>query len=776
MVLLILIAAMGGYFAVAQILYLREFLVIFYGNELSIGLILALWLLGITLGAIGGAYCIKRIKHVTPVFFVIVAALALILGFEIYAVRTMFPVPPGNLMPLDRALFAAIITLFPFTVLAGAFFPAACHMVERGNYTDSAGALSIGTVYVAESAGSIAGGILFTFWFVSLPNQFTVIAACGILPALLSAVLLWQSQKWRFLAIMPALLIAAAAVLYETGTLEDINDSSIAVRWRNHTPAAALVENRDTRYQNLTLGEQEDLFSLYSNGHFTLSFPDIYQYAPAAHLFLTQHPRPRDVLLIGGGMGGLLEEILSYPVETVDYVELDPEQIEMIVRHLPEARRRFIDDSRLRIHYVDGRYYVKNTGKKYDLVISNVPDPSTAVINRYYTTGFFTEASRILRDDGVFAAKVSSAVDYLGTDITNYAGSVYQAIRAVFPFVVATPGTENFFFASRKDGTASGDPAVLEERYRAAGIVSPYFSEVQFAQILQPGRFEALNTALRAAQVRSLNTDTKPVTYYYNLILWGKFSGSAETEILRAVARVPFWAVFLAAALLIAARYIYQRRRNVHEDLRFNTIGIITTTGLAGMALEIILIYMFQNIYGYVYQKIGLIVAVFMLGLAGGGLLVNRYIAFINTPNRSGRPLPSRMPEYQRLLLVFEAAILAFSLAVPCIIFLLGWRSAQAAFGPAAETVFYALVLLSGFLTGGEFPLAGKIYFSTGQSLHRTAGLIDGFDCLGASAGALATGLITLPLYGLAQTCILIALLKAGCILLLFTHYRKNTA
>jgi spermidine synthase len=779
MVLLLLITLMGGYFAIAQILYLREFLVICYGNELSIGLILSLWLLGITIGAVAGGKITRHVEHATPLFIATVALLSLILGGEIYGIRIMrsaLDVQTGGLISLDKVLVGSLATLFPFTVLAGFFFPAACKMVERCNVPGTKGALSIGAVYIAEAVGSIIGGVLFTFWLVACENQFTVIAACAVLIAAVTCIFLWQTRKWRVLSALPALIIVSAAFLYAAGSLNELNRTSILARWKSFTPNNALIETRETRYQNLALGRQENLYSVFGNGHFIMSFPDVYQYAPAAHLFMSQHPRPRDVLLIGGGMGGLLEEILIYPVNTVDYVELDPQQIELISGRLTGTHRDFLDDERLKIHYVDGRHYVKNTSRQYDLVISNVADPSTAVINRYYTTNFLEEVSRILKDDGVFATKLSSAVDYMGTDITNYAGSVYQAVNAVFPLVLATPGAENFFFACRKDGIISADPAVLAERYRSAGVVTPYFSDVQFAQVLQRDRMQSLNTALKDARIPSLNTDTRPITYFFNLILWGKFSGSSETAALKHIARVPFWALLCAVTALFACVYAFQARSDPVRNLGMNSIGAITTTGLAGMAFEIIFIFMFQNIYGYVYQKIGIIVSFFMFGLAAGGFLVNYCMAVLERPNRSGYPPPSRIPLYQRLLMLFETSILVFSIATPPLIALAASRPLQAHAGVGVEIVFYALVLLSGFLTGGEFPLAGRIYFSTGQPLQKTAGFVDGFDCLGASVGALATGLITLPLYGLANTCILIASLKAGCLLLLFTNYKKTAA
>ncbi|MBI4712461.1 MAG: hypothetical protein HY762_04045, partial [Planctomycetes bacterium] len=77
----------------------------------------------------------------------------------------------------------------------------------------------------------------------------------------------------------------------------------------------------------------------------------------------------------------------------------------------------------MQIHYQDGRRFIKGTTFKFDMVIVNLPDPSTATINRFYTTDFFREAQQRLNKGGVLATRCSSAVNYFGEDVGNYTGS-----------------------------------------------------------------------------------------------------------------------------------------------------------------------------------------------------------------------------------------------------------------------------------------------------------------------------------------------------------------
>ena len=111
---------------------------------------------------------------------------------------------------------------------------------------------------------------------------------------------------------------------------------------------------------------------------------------------MCQRPAASRVLLIGGGVAGDAREILRYPaVDEVTYVELDPAIIEAGRRLVPAN----LDDSRITIAAADGRRFVQESRGSFDVIIVDLPDPSTSLINRYYTAGFFAEAHRALRPE-----------------------------------------------------------------------------------------------------------------------------------------------------------------------------------------------------------------------------------------------------------------------------------------------------------------------------------------------------------------------------------------
>jgi len=119
------------------------------------------------------------------------------------------------------------------------------------------------------------------------------------------------------------------------------------------------------------------------------------------HPVMLTHPSPKDVLIIGGGDGGALREVLKHPsVERVDLVELDPDVVDLFRYRIKDVSQGSFESDKLRIIFMDGRKYVQETKEKYDIVIVDVNDPRGQA-KRLYTKEFYAEVSRILRDDGI---------------------------------------------------------------------------------------------------------------------------------------------------------------------------------------------------------------------------------------------------------------------------------------------------------------------------------------------------------------------------------------
>lgn len=766
----------GGYSIIVQILFIREFMVVFYGNELCLGIIFASWLIGISLGASIGARAVRQIKEIWTTFIVyqtIICAVPFIQIYCIRVVREILSIPPGEYIhPVSLILSTLLITL-PFSFMIGLIFPCASQLnLEKVSRDFSSGgptnkAQQIGRVYIFEAVGSLIGGLVLTFYLLIYFKPYETLSIISLLILINCLILLsfYKGRLFRRIALGTlTTLLLLLVYLLTSGYVAKFDDILTQKRWKAYHNRLEMDSSIDSIYQNIVVAKKEDQYSLFSNGQYMLSFPDPYDSAVYAHFNLSLHPHPRNVLLVGGGLAGIIKDMLKHPITLLHYVELDPKLIEATLPFLPIEDRDALKDKRVEVFSTDGRYYIKNAQEKYDMIILNIPDPSTAMLNRFYTLEFFKEVKAILKNRGIATIGITSSVNYMGEEVGVYTSSLYHTLKKVFPYIVVVPGSKNYFFATSTPGVITLDSQVLAERYQNRHISSDYFTPYHFSMLLPEERVAFIKESLEKTRGVRINTDTHPITYFHNLVLWVMFSGKrGEGNILQRLSSIGLNGFVLTLAILFFIRVVYVlfKKERLPHHLKFNGLLAIATTGFAGMALEIILLFAFQNIYGYVYQKVGLIVALFMLGLSLGGYLMNQFIS------GKGR-------NWITTLIVMEFFICIYSLGLPYMItFFSSFRSVGTTI--PLEYLFMMLVVGAGLLTGLEFPLVSRIFIDHDE-VGTVAGWVDSFDHLGACFGALLTGTILVPLLGTFHSCLFTGLLNlsSGLLLVIYLLQRRR--
>jgi spermidine synthase len=160
-----------------------------------------------------------------------------------------------------------------------------------------------------------------------------------------------------------------------------------------------------------------------------------------AHVPLVLHGCAQRVLIIGGGDGGLLREVLRHPgIEHVDMVEIDAKVVEVARAHLPSVGSGF-DDSRIQLHFEDGSHFVQDKQNLYDVILVDSTDPmgpGTAL----YQSGFYENCRRALHDGGVFAAQGLSPWLQENEQVAMFSTlmDVWQTVRPYLATVPTYPG------------------------------------------------------------------------------------------------------------------------------------------------------------------------------------------------------------------------------------------------------------------------------------------------------------------------------------------------
>ncbi len=152
------------------------------------------------------------------------------------------------------------------------------------------------------------------------------------------------------------------------------------------------------------------------------------------------HPSPHRVLIIGGGDGGGLKEVLRYPVKEVDFVEIDPQVIEVSKRYFPWLIPCLKDD-RVNLSVINGREFIRKKPKRFDVVIIDSSDPADPSLT-LHQEAFYRDLKGCLSAQGIVVAQVGSPFYHLETVVQEYAmlKDIFNVVSLYLAPVPTYPG------------------------------------------------------------------------------------------------------------------------------------------------------------------------------------------------------------------------------------------------------------------------------------------------------------------------------------------------
>lgn len=746
---------MGFTSLVVQTSLIREFLISFYGNELTIGLILANWIILEALGSSILSRASARSTRPHLIYALLQTGIALYLPLSIFLIRNirnMLGLTLGEGVGILPILFSSFFILAPLSIFDGAQFPFGCRLL-----TDASGRPleSSGRVYILEAMGFILAGPIFTYLLITKLNSFSIAFSLGLLN-LLSAILLLKDKlkdtltKSFFIITNILFILVAFTFLNPASKLQKF---SINKQWKGQQ----ILRYQNSVYANLVVTKSENQYTFYSDGIpiITTPVPDIAHIEELVHLTMLGSSNPKNVLLLSGGAGGVIKEILKYPIEKLTYAELDPLIIKLVKDFPTELTQEELSDPRLDIQHIDGRRFLRLTkscaaggpasGGKYDVVILNLPMPSTLQLNRFYTLEFFQNVKSVLTEDGIFSFGLPGSLSYINEPMRNLNGSILNTLKSIF-YVNIIPGDFNLYLATKSE--LKINPEIFLRRLGERNIQTRLLNKFHLEYRLNPQWLDWFNNSLSDYTKIRKNLDLLPSATFYSISYWNTVFSLRLQGILKILDKLNFKVLLLGVlilgiGLLVLSIYI--------PGFKKSSIGFaIGTTGFMGLSFDLILIYAYQSFYGFVFSHFALLVTAFMSGLTLGGWLMTRRL--------------SRIKNDYDCFSKIELAICGFCLMTgPLLLFLGHLPSLKFSF------IFFLLSAVSGYLVGSEFPLANKIYWKDkpdpdtqerGKSYTKTAGMLYALDLLGAWLAALVVSVALVPIIGILKTCILLLAIK----------------
>ncbi|MDP2911652.1 MAG: hypothetical protein Q8N76_04920 [Candidatus Omnitrophota bacterium] len=735
---------------IGQIIIIRELIVVFYGNELSLGIILACWLFWTGIGSLVFGRLIDLIHSKEKLLSYVQLAISIVIPLNIFLIRIIKPllkIQAGKLIGFTQMLGASFVSLSVICILMGFAFILISKIASKDNNMPSK---QIARIYLLEGLGASVGGLIYTLFLVKAYTPFHNALILGNLNLIVSIFFN------RNLIQLVYLVIFSTTIIFNWPKHLDGFTRGLQSR------PMKLVENKDSIYGNISVTKLANQYSFYENGSLLFTGGDLATSEESVHYAMLEHLYPKKILLIGGGTGGAINQILKHGIDRIDYVELDPLIISLSQKYMSP-----ITDDRVNTIHMDGRLFVKDYSSRlrsknnndivrvrpegpsrepsgYDVIILNLPDPYTASLNRFYSLEFFQEVKKILEPAGVFSFGLLSSENYISPEHAVYLSCIYNTLKKEFNDVKLLPGDIITFIAAEEPGMLTQDANVLIKRLKERNIKTKFVREYYLPFKLDPLRIKYVESAIQKFQNTRINTDFKPIGYLYHTVLWISFF-DATRNLLPYIGKINLGIFILIAFALFIIILLAQKL--TRASLKFPVLISMAGTGMSQICFQIIIILAFQFIYGYMYYQIGFILTSFMIGLTIGSFFIIKII--------------EKIEDEKSLYLKTQAMLAIYPLILAGALFIISKTNQfKPGIGGILQIAFVILPIAAGFIGGFQFLLANKIWLKDSKNIGKTTGLLYGIDLFGSCIGGLVIGVIFIPILGIIQTCVLLSVIN----------------
>jgi len=302
----------------------------------------------------------------------------------------------------ELVLYTLVIVM---GVLVGLEIPLLMRIVrDRYHFRDV-----IAHVLTFDYLGALGASLLFP---IILVPRLGLVRSAMLFGLINAGVALWST--FLFAKILPdarGVRLACLVVLCGLGG-SLAQAKKITATAEDNIYADDIILAKDTQYQHIVLTRFKDDIRLFLNSHLQFSSRDEYRYHEAlVHPGLAAVPVPRNILILGGGDGLAVREMLRYPlIEHITMVDLDPEMTRLFSGNtmLTQLNQNSLLSPKLKIINADAFPWVDSNTDSFDFIVIDFPDPTNYSLGKLYTTAFYRAAARHLSAQGLMVVQSTS--------------------------------------------------------------------------------------------------------------------------------------------------------------------------------------------------------------------------------------------------------------------------------------------------------------------------------------------------------------------------------
>lgn len=381
----------------------------FLGNSvLQWTMILSIMLFSMGLGSRFSQYIEKNILEK---FIVIEFILSLLVAFCVLLAYSAKAYASFNdNLAIFNFRFDGVVIYF-LSIAIGLLIGLEIPMVTRLNQEFEELKVNIANVMEKDYYGSLVGGVFFAF--IGLPIfglAYTpfILGLVNFIVAIFLILILKKNIKKSY----QTGFLVAGSIIFIWIMAGGIYAQDIINYGEQKSYKDQVIYQEQTRYQRIVVTEWNNHNWFYLNGNLQLSSFDEWMYhEPLVHPAMKLNPNPQRVLVLGGGDGCAVREILKYPnVESITLVDLDS-AVTALARSHPaflKMNKGSLDSDKLTVINTDAFAYLEQSMDFYDVMIIDFPDPKSIELARLFSVEFYRMCYNHLRPNGVIIAQAGS--------------------------------------------------------------------------------------------------------------------------------------------------------------------------------------------------------------------------------------------------------------------------------------------------------------------------------------------------------------------------------
>ncbi len=463
------------------------------------------FIIGVYLFSMGiGAYLSKFFKNQSLLFFIrIEYALGFIGGISVPLLYFLFVNVGTTTLQL-----LILLTVFIIGLLTGMEVPL---LTFASNKTDFKNNLS--NVLSLDYIGGLIATLLFPFIllpFVGLYYSSILFGIVNILLGLFLNLIYFKNKKGNFLLGFASLSILIILVVFGGKLLNT---------WDEKIYKHPIVLNIQSPYQKIVLTKKQEDVRLYLNRVIQFSSADEHRYHESlVHIPFALRQDAKKILILGGGENLASREVLKHDIERIDVVDIDSTMFHLAKTNpfITTINKNAALHPKVNLIAEDAFTFLFTSEEKYDIIIADLPDPTTEAIARLYSKQFFLMAKRVLHENGVFVTQSGEIY---------FSNTVFSCINRTLKKVFANVETYHTYIPSFGDWgfTIATNEPFISEKINIDNQNLQYLSTEQARNSFDMPKDIAIATT-------KINTLDNPIILDYYLKDWNKWKSDFTTN------------------------------------------------------------------------------------------------------------------------------------------------------------------------------------------------------------------------------------------------------